>query len=329
MRYRPLGSTGINVSAVSFGAGPVAELMTGADPELQHRVVSHAIRSGINWFDTAATYGDGRSEANLGRALSRIDAPHPVHVATKVRLLLRGETDLRPLVINSVRESLQRLRLPQVTLVQVHNSITRCRDDEPTSITPGDVLSPRGVLEALEQLRSEGLIEHFGLTGIGDPESLRTVMSSGRFATIQAPYHLLNPTTFDESNSKTARPNYGGFLRDAAELGMGIMAIRVFAAGALLDQPPSAHTHKTAFFPLALYDRDRQAAVQLHAALGKHQTMTNWALRFALTPAAVSTAIIGLADPQQIDQAVSACEEGPLTETEFDLLKAAMQRLEQ
>ena len=179
MRYRTLGSTGIAISEIAFGAGPVAELMTGADTELQLRVVSHAIQRGINWFDTAATYGEGRSEASLGCALSRIEAPHPVHVATKVRLLLRGETDLRPLVINSVRESLQRLRLPRVTLVQVHNSITRSRDDEPTSITPNDVLGPRGFLEALEQLRSDGLIEHFGLTGIGDAESLRAVIASG------------------------------------------------------------------------------------------------------------------------------------------------------
>lgn len=327
MRYRLLGSTGIQISEIAFGAGPVAELMTGADTELQERVVSHAIQCGVNWFDTAATYGDGRSEANLGWALSRIDAPHPVHVATKVRLLLRGETDLRPLVITSVRESLQRLNRPRVTLVQVHNSITRCRDDKPTSITPDDVLGPRGVLDALEQLRAEGRVEHFGLTGIGDADSLRTVIASGRFATIQAPYHLLNPTALLDSSLKTAHPNYGGFLRDAAALGMGIMAIRVFAAGALLDQAPSAHTHKTAFFPLALYERDRHAAVQLHAVLGKHQTMTNWALRFALTPAAVSTAMIGLADPQQIDQAVSACEQGPLMETELDQLKAAIQRL--
>jgi len=327
MRYRMLGSTGIKISEIAFGAGPVAVLMTGPDADLQRRVVSHAIRCGINWFDTAATYGDGRSETHLGQALSQCDSLHSVHVATKVRVHLRGETDLRPMVIKSVQESLQRLRLPRVSLVQVHNSITRNRDDEPTSITPDDVLGPRGVVEAFEQLRAEGLVEHFGLTGIGDPASLRAVIGSRRFATIQAPYHLLNPTAFHACELKTAQPNYGGFLRDAAALGMGIMAIRVFAAGALLDQMPSAHTHKTAFLPLALYERDRRAAVQLQTALGEYPAMAHWALRFALTPAAVSTAIIGFADPGQIDQAVSANEQGPLTETELDQLSTAMQRL--
>ena len=71
MQYRPLGNTGIQVSVVSFGAGPIAGLMTSpqrADDQL--RTIARAIELGVNWFDTAATYAEGRSEECLGRALS-------------------------------------------------------------------------------------------------------------------------------------------------------------------------------------------------------------------------------------------------------------------
>ena len=254
MRYCPLGTTGLSVSELSFGAGPVSELMAGDSFEDQRAVVARAFELGINWFDTAAGYGAGRSEENLGCLLELLHPQQPIHVAIKVRLLLDQETDLRPLVVASVRESLLRLRLPRVTLLQVHNSIT-----------PDDILGPRGVLAAMEDLRAEGLVDHFGLTGIGHPDSLRLTLQSGRFETIQAPFHLLNPSDLVEMPPDFPETNYGGFLHDAHDLGMGVFAIQVFAAGVLLGAPPSAYTLKTLFFPLSLYERDVARATQLPA----------------------------------------------------------------
>lgn len=326
MRYRPLGSTGIRVSEISFGAGPVAGLMTDGTADDQRRVIEHAILSGINWFDTAAGYGAGQSETNLGQALHALNPTSTIHVATKVRLMLHGETDLRPLVVSSFRASLERLQLPKVTLLQVHNSITRNRDDEPTSITPEDVLGPYGILSALDDLRAAGLVDHFGLTGIGQPKALRTVIQSRRFATIQAPLNLLNPSAL-VAPLWECQPNYFGFLRDAAAVGMGILAIRVFAGGALLDAPPSAHTLKTPFFPLALYERDRTAARHLTQQLGSSTPLSQWALRYVLSQPDVSSCLLGLATPAQIDTAIRASEYGPLTDLEQSSLKTALQML--
>lgn len=304
MRYRPLGTTGLSVSELSFGAGPVSGLMTGDSFEDQRAVVARAIELGINWFDTAAGYGAGRSEENLGLVLESLRPQPPIHVATKVRLLLDGETDLRPLVVASVRESLRRLMLPRVTLLQVHNSITPRRGDEPTSITPEDVLEPHGVLAAMEDLRAAGLVDHFGLTGIGHPDSLRLVLHSGRFATIQAPFHLLNPSALVEMPPDFSETNYGGFLRDARELGMGIFAIRVFAAGALLGAVPSAHTLKTPFFPLSLYERDAARAARLRETLDPQQTLQQLALRYVLSQPEITSAIIGFGAVEHVEEAV-------------------------
>ncbi|MBI3838133.1 MAG: aldo/keto reductase [Planctomycetia bacterium] len=72
VEYRTLGSTGLAVSAVSFGAGPVSQLLVGDRLDAQRETILRALDSGVNWFDTAATYGNGQSEANLGRVLAEL-----------------------------------------------------------------------------------------------------------------------------------------------------------------------------------------------------------------------------------------------------------------
>ena len=74
--------------------------------ETERGVIARAIKQGINWFDTADTYGHGRSEANLGTVLPELGPDPPVHVATKFRVSLTTETDLCPLVVASVKGSL-------------------------------------------------------------------------------------------------------------------------------------------------------------------------------------------------------------------------------
>jgi L-galactose dehydrogenase/L-glyceraldehyde 3-phosphate reductase len=262
----------------------------------------------MNWFDTAATYGQGQSERNLGRVLKQLDPAGRVHVATKVRLIGEDLDDIRSSVRQSVRASLERLQLPRVTLLQLHNSITHARGDEPTSITSDDVLGAGGVAEAFEELRDEGLVQHLGLTGIGQPEALRKVVTSGRFATMQVPFHLLNPSAGHGVPEDYEETNYGEIIADCAAANMGVLAIRVLAGGALADHPPSPHTFKTPFFPLALYQRDRERAARLQQSLGPQRRLPREAVRFVLDHPHVSSALIGFGEPWQIDDALAALE---------------------
>src|SRR5262245_19756538 len=108
--------------------------MTGTDFALQTATVARAIEAGANWFDTAPGYGAGQSEANLGRVLAELGASDRVHVATKVRIPPDACADVAGFVRRSVEESLQRLRLPSVTLLQLHNGMTNARGDEPASL---------------------------------------------------------------------------------------------------------------------------------------------------------------------------------------------------
>ena len=300
MQYRTLGRTGIKVSAISFGAGPVSGLMTGTDANAQRNVVVAAIEAGINWFDTAPGYGAGSSEANLGRALSEIKPAQPIHIATKVRIPLDSTESISDIIRRSVEESLQRLRVSSVSLLQLHNGVTSGRGDEPAAITPDDILSRGGVADTFDRLREEGLIQHTGLTGTGQPSAMKAVIRSGRFDTVQTPYNALNPSAGATSPVQSGDTDYGNILADCAEMQMGVFAIRVFAAGALLGQTPSAHTLKTPYFPLDLYQRDAARTELLRAKLGEGESMTEFALRFALSHSAVSSAIIGFGSPSHV-----------------------------
>jgi aryl-alcohol dehydrogenase-like predicted oxidoreductase len=302
MHYRTLGRTGVRVSVLAFGAGPVSGLMTGADADAQAAVVRAAVDAGVNWFDTAPGYGQGQSEANLGRALETLRVADAVHIATKVRLAADQLGDIPGAVRRSFDESLKRLRVPRVTLLQVHNSITAGRGDEPTSVTPADVLGP--VLEAFSWLRDEGLVRHLGLTGIGQPAAMREVVQSSAFDTIQVPYHLLNPSAGADVPADFAETNYGNIIADCARQDMGVLAIRVFAAGALLDNPPSAHTLKTPFFPLDLYERDRGRAKELSGQI-KEGSLKELALFFALGHPEIHSAIVGFGSAAQVDELAS------------------------
>ncbi|HUG18359.1 MAG TPA: aldo/keto reductase [Planctomycetaceae bacterium] len=306
MQYRPLGKTGLQIPVLSFGAGPVSTLMVGERNPQQRDVIAYAIEQGINWFDTAATYGNGQSEQNLGRVLDELGVGDKVRVASKVRLTEADLSDIRGAVRQSVEGSLKRLRLSRLTLLQLHNSITPRRGDEPTSLTPEDVLGSGGVVDAFEELREAGLVSHFGLTGIGHPESLAEVVCSGRFETMQVPYHLLNPSAGLDMPEEFSETNYGNIIATCAEMQMGVMAIRVLAGGALADNPPSPHTFKTEFFPLALYERDRQRANRIRETLGPDRRLPQEAIRFALAHSQISSAIVGFGEVSQIDEALAA-----------------------
>jgi aryl-alcohol dehydrogenase-like predicted oxidoreductase len=160
------------------------------------------------------------------------------------------------------------------------------------------------------------------LTGIGQPEALRAVIRSGRFATMQVPYHLLNPSAGRNVPSSFSETNYGNVIAACAAQQMGVLAIRVFAAGALLGNSPSSHTLKTPFFPLALYERDAARARRLAAELPQSTNLHTAAIRYVLGHASVSSVLIGFGQPAQVDAAVSAMQAGSLPAETLQVIDA-------
>jgi aryl-alcohol dehydrogenase-like predicted oxidoreductase len=297
MEYRVLGQTRLQVSAIGFGAGPVAGLMTDADAvAAQLATVQAALDAGVNWLDTAPGYGDGASEQQLGRTLAELGARDRVHVATKVRLLPEELGDIPGAVRRSVERSLQRLGGASVTLLQLHNAITAETGAIHLSLTPAEALY---VGEALTTLREQGLCAHVGMTAQGDPAAVREVMASGLFATAQVPWNLLEDT----------RRSTG--LDECVAAGVAPIAIRVLAGGALALQPPSAHTRRTPFFPLAQYEADRELAEALRRRLPAGLSLPQAALQYVLHEPRVSLSLVGFASAPQVREAVAALTAGP------------------
>lgn len=308
MEYRILGRTGLRASAIAFGAGPVSGLMTGDDSEQQLATVHQAIQLGINWFDTAPGYGQGRSEAALGRCFRELQAVDSLHAATKYRFQPPDFSDITGAVRRSVEESLARLGLDRITLLQLHNGITQRRGDEPDSISPDDVLRSGGVLDAFRAVQSAGLVQLVGLTGTGQPDAMKKVIHSGEFDTMQTPYNLLNPSAGQVMSEPFEEFNYGNIIADCTKQNMGVFAIRVFAGGAALGRAPSAHTLQTKYFPLSLYQRDLHRSAILAESFESPVARKRAAIRFALTNPQIHSAIIGFGKRAEVQEAIELCK---------------------
>ena len=310
---RVLGRTGLQVSCLAFGAGPVSGLMTGDNLESQSGTLKTLYDSGINWIDTAAGYGNGSSERSIGRVLAMlpIEVSREFHVATKVRIDFSSSLSFADQVRFSVDASLQRLQVPKVSLLQLHNGVTVRRNDQPSSVGIADVLDSGGILDALKRVQVEGKADFLGLTGTGAAEQMRAVVNTREFDTIQVPFNLINPSAGRPVANDFVEQNYGNILEDCRSAGMGCFAIRVFAGGALLQQPPSDHTLKTPYFPLDLYRRDLERAASLEddvsgAGLLGGATLLQQSIEFAMSHPAIHSAIIGFGAPEHVVDAVRA-----------------------
>ena len=98
MELRRLGRTGLKVSVLGYGAGAVGGLFTKGRPDDQERAAARAIEAGINYFDTAALYGNGESEKNLGRVLKALKEAGKIGKVTIIGF------DEDPITLGGVKE---------------------------------------------------------------------------------------------------------------------------------------------------------------------------------------------------------------------------------
>src|SRR5216117_1816814 len=112
MEYRTLGRTGLKVSALAFGCGDVGGLMVRGAPADRERAIARAVELGINYLDTAPSYGSGESERNLGVVLRALRPQ--VIVGTKCRL--PDTTDVPGALTRSVENSLKLLGLERLEI---------------------------------------------------------------------------------------------------------------------------------------------------------------------------------------------------------------------
>jgi aryl-alcohol dehydrogenase-like predicted oxidoreductase len=317
MRYRAFGRVGLDVSEISFGCGPTAGLLIEGDPNEHRRTVERALQLGINYFDTAAAYGRGRSEENLGRALTEL-AAKPV-IATKVTLEWSDLEDIPGAVEKSVAGSLARLRSERLDVVHLHNRVGAARAARSiygsgALLTVSDVLGEQGVVETLLRLQADGRVGVIGCCAFGgERESVAELVDSDAFSSVLVNYSLLNPTALNPAQvtgrQEYGRQDYHGIGARAAARGMAVIALRVLEGGALVAAPSSRSPHK----PQHMADSRRPAAVEsLGALIEPEEDLTSLAVRFAISNPQVATVVVGFSDTEQVEQACENATRGSL-----------------
>jgi aryl-alcohol dehydrogenase-like predicted oxidoreductase len=325
MQLRVFGRTGLELSVLGFGCGAVGGFMVRGDPADQERVIARAIAAGVNYFDTAVQYGNGESENNLGRVLQRLK-PADVIVGTKVRIPASEFGRIADAVTLSLEGSLARLNLDRVDIFHLHNPITETG--------AGPSLSVRQVLDdvvpAFERLRQQGKIRFLGLTAVGDTAALQQVIDARAFDSAQIVYNMLNPSAAEAMPPNYPAQDYGRLFDSTVAAGVGVVGIRVLAGGALSgssERHPIAGPAPEPIGSAMSYDADVARARRLTPLVdeGFATSLTEAATRFALSHPAMGTILVGLATPQQFEDALSAVEKGPLPRAALERLSALRQ----
>ncbi len=207
MKYRPLGKTGLQVSALAMGCMRLPE----NDPELAGQVVDACIEAGVNYFETARGYINGKCQ-------------HLTALGLKGRsrgLIVSGKSGIRAdTTADSYRKEIdlemEILGVDYLEFFQVGWF----------SLDKLDMLTkPDGPLAALDKARSEGIIGHIGFTGHDKPDNFTKLIETGIFDSLTIPYSLLNRS-------------YAATIRRAGELGVGVIAMCPVAGGVLAEPAP-------------------------------------------------------------------------------------------
>jgi aryl-alcohol dehydrogenase-like predicted oxidoreductase len=319
MEQRPLGTTGLRVSALGYGSGAIGGLFTKGDPDEQQRAVARALDAGITYYDTASSYGNGRSEENLGRVLRELNAWGRAIVGTKVRLTTDDLRDPVAAIERSAEASLRRLGHDSVDLLQLHNPIVP-RGAGATQTASGgsvDLETVQGAIaEGLRRVKERGLARHIGFTGLGDTQAVHAAVTSGTFATVQSYFNAVNPSS-GYPRASGGEQDFAGLIDAAAGAGVGVIAIRVLAAGAMAAQPERHANAGDPGSPLVgggEYEHDLNRARDLawFATEAGLESTLEMAVRFALSKPGVSTALVGYSDLSQLEDAIRWAERGPL-----------------
>jgi L-galactose dehydrogenase/L-glyceraldehyde 3-phosphate reductase len=276
------------------------------------RAVALAIEAGINYFDTARLYGNGQSETNLGQVLRDLSAD--VVVGTKVKLEAPDMHDIEGAVVAHVEGSLKRLGRESVDVVSLHHPVGSNRNIDQQILDLHDVAA---AAEAFATLVGQGKIRYWGMNAVGDTEVVHQALETANPFAVQAVYNLLNPSGSMQVTADFPFQDHQGVIHAAAERGIGVFAIRVLAGGALTgtaDRHPNASPAPTPMASGRTYhdDLERAKAFRFLIDDGYADSMVEASIRFVLSNRDISTALVGIASIEQLEQALTSAAKGPL-----------------
>ena len=319
MKYNQLGGTGLSVSQIGFGCGNVGGLMIRGNRKEREHAVSCAIDLGINYFDTAPSYGNGLSEINLGQALR--DLKKEPYIGTKFRIGLSDIKDIKKSIISSIEQSLKRLGREHIQLIQLHNRIAVKQDVVQDILSVQDILID--VRESFNILKRQGKVSFWGITALGDTGAVHKVIESCKMHSIQTVYNLLNQTAGGGTTQKLEDQDFKNLIDKAALRKIGVIVIRPLAGGALTGSNIRHPVASPAPMPMGSSlnysdDVERTKKLGFLEHEGHLENLIEAAIRLPVGNIGVSTILVGFSSISQIKQSVDYALKGRLP---FHLIK--------
>ncbi|HEX3955782.1 MAG TPA: aldo/keto reductase [Trebonia sp.] len=292
LRTSSLGRTGMEITRVGFGAWAIGgggwEFGWGPQQDDESIAAIHrALEDGVNWIDTAAAYGFGRSEEVVGRALSGLrERPY---VFTKCSLIDDGTRHVkhvlkRDSILREAEASLERLGIDAIDLYQMH--------------WPNPDRDIEEGWGAMAELKERGLVRHIGVSNFSTAQ-LRRIQSIAPVETIQPQYSLI------ERDAETS------VLPFAEREGIGVIVYSPMGSGLLtggvtrerLAAMPDDDWRKTSDqFTEPRLSRNLALATAARGIADRHDTTAGAvAVAWTLRNPAVTGAIVGFRRPDQVD----------------------------
>ncbi|HEY0375956.1 MAG TPA: aldo/keto reductase [Pyrinomonadaceae bacterium] len=302
MRYRRFGRTGWEVSEVGYGMWGMGG-WTGSDDEESLAALQRAVDLGCNFFDTAWAYGDGRSEALLGK-LVRANPDKRLYTASKIPPKNRAWPSRREFALDDgfppdhieeyVHSSLKNAGLESFDLMQFHVWEDSWTEDDRWA-------------KKVDELRGQGLIKAIGISlNRWEPWNGVRAVRSGLVDAVQVIYNIFDQNPEDE------------LFPACRERDVAVIARVPFDEGTLTgtltkeSRWPEGDWRNTYFVPENLIPSVERADRLKPVAEGAGLTMPEMALRFILSSPDVSTIIPGMRKVRNVEANAAASDAGPL-----------------
>ena len=313
MQTRTLGKTGFEVSTISFGAWAIGADWGEVTESDAMAALHRAVDEGVNLFDTADVYGDGRSERLLAR-LKR-ERTEELFIPTKAGRRLDPHTADGYNAQNLtafVERSLKNLETDALDLVQLH-------------CPPTDVYYRPEVFGALEDLKQKGMIRHYGVSVEKVEEGLKAIEYPG-VASVQMIFNIFRQRPAELFFREAQAKNVGVLAR--VPLASGLLTGKMSLESSFGDNDHRQYNrHGEAFdrgetFSGVDFEAGLAAVEELRALVPGGVTMTQFALRWILMFDAVTCAIPGGKNPEQVSGNTAAADLPPLPDETMLKVKA-------
>lgn len=318
MHYRELGRTGWKVSTISFGAWAIGGTWGNVKDEESLAALHRALDLGVNFFDTADAYGDGRSEQLLAKL--RRERSEPFLVATKAGRRLdphvaSGYTKQN--LTSFVERSLRNLEVEALDLLQLHSP-------------PTQVFYMPEVFDALDGLVKDGKLRYYGVSVEKVEEALKAI-EYPNVQTVQIIFNIFRQRPLDLFFGEALRRKVGILAR--VPLSSGMLTGKMSRATSFEASDHRQFNRQGAGFDRGEtfsgldYDIGLQAVEQLRLLLPADMTMSQLALRWILMSPAVTCAIPGAKRPSQVEENVKAADLPELSDSTMNEIRSLYDRL--